>query len=104
MGVETTTYTTTNNPSLFSTLTDALAAGKAITAASYYSIPDGVPIVSSHAYTVVSTSIVSGTQYITVRNPWGFDGINSDSNPDDGFVTVTVDQFVAGFVCGSITV
>jgi len=57
------------------------------------SVDSSIPIIGSHAYTVAATFVNAGTQYITVRNPWGYDGAGSDGNPSDGLVTITLAQF-----------
>jgi hypothetical protein len=103
LGIATTTFTT-GGGGLFSTLTTALAGGKAVAAITNSNVAASVPVVASHAYTVVSTSVVSGTQYVTLRNPWGIDGAGSDSNPLDGLVTLTFAQFQSGFSSGSIQI
>jgi hypothetical protein len=101
LGLTTTTFTT-GTSGLFSALSSALADNQAVAVISRSSLPANVPVVASHAYTVVSTSVISGTQYVTVRNPWGFDGAGSDSNPLDGLVTLTFAQFQSNFSSGSI--
>lgn len=61
----------------------------------FLSVPAGVPLVSSHMYTVMAmTRNAAGVvTSVTLRNPWGVDGGgNRDSNPNDGFVTVTPAQ------------
>ena len=82
----------------------ALGNSRAIAAISKSIISSGVPLVASHAYTIVSTSVVSGTQYITLRNPWGNDGAGSDADTSDGLVTMTFAQFQSNFSSGSIQV
>ncbi len=103
LGISTTTFYTGSN-SIFSALTTALASNKAVAAITNTNIVGGAPIIGSHAYTVVSTAVQSGVQYVTVRNPWGVDGIGDDGNPNDGLVTVTLAQFQANFSSGSIEV
>jgi hypothetical protein len=56
-------------------------------------IPAGTQgLIDSHMYTVMSfTRDASGNvTHVTLRNPWGYDGVNFDSNPSDGLVTVSV--------------
>ena len=58
------------------------------------SITTGAPLINYHSYTVMyvthnSSGVVTS---ITLRNPWGYDGAGSDSNPYDGLVTVTPGQ------------
>jgi hypothetical protein len=92
-------YSGTSN--LFNVLTTALANHKAVAAITNTSISNA-PIIGSHAYSVVATSVESGVQYVTVRNPWGVDGAGSDSNTQDGLVKITLAQFVTCFSSGSI--
>ena len=80
-----------------------LASHKAVAAITNTSITNA-PIIGSHAYSVVATSVESGIQYITVRNPWGVDGAGNDSNTQDGFVKITLAQFVSCFSSGSIQI
>jgi len=103
LGVPTNTFNT-GGSGLFSELATAVNAGKAVAAITVSSMPSGIPIIGSHAYSVVATSVVSGVQYVTVRNPWGFDGAGSDSNTSDGLVTITMAQFNQAFTAGSIQV
>jgi hypothetical protein len=102
LGVTTNSFGPNNG--IFATLTSALANNKAIAAISPGNVPSGIPIISSHAYSIVATSTVDGTQYITVRNPWGFDGTGNDGNTSDGLIQLTVAQFNAAFTGGSIQV
>ncbi len=46
------------------------------------------PLIGSHAYVMIGTTIIGGIQYVTIRNPWGVDGVFADSNYYDGIVTV----------------
>ncbi len=76
---------------IYSTIASDLAAGKAVTASTTGS---ATGLVASHTYSVVSESKdASGTMWITLRNPWGFDGTGSDSNTSDGLVTVSMATF-----------
>ncbi len=54
-------------------------------------------IVMNHAYTVYSFQRDSSGSItgITLRNPWGVDGSNRDSNPNDGLVTLTTNELFA---------
>jgi hypothetical protein len=88
-----------------------LAAGETICAATPNFAPtNGCPCIGNHAYTVDRVNYLSlfrwtsfGLVYyhvpvsITLRNPWGFDGAGTDSNPSDGYVTVTADQYFGYF-------
>ena len=56
-------------------------------------IPAGTSLVGYHMYTVVSFTRDAAGQitHVTLRNPWGYDGgTPSDSNPNDGLVTVSL--------------
>jgi len=101
LGVFTSTFSATS-ASVFNTLATAIAAGKPTAAITNTTITGGASVIGSHAYTVVATSTVSGVQWITLRNPWGFDGIGNDGNASDGIVKVTLAQFMANFSAGSI--
>jgi len=51
------------------------------------------PLIMGHMYTVISVTLTNGAVTgITVRNPWGVDGVANSSNPNDGLVTLTPDQ------------
>lgn len=58
----------------------------------FLGIAPGAPLVNVHMYTVVSFTCNSAGQitHVTLRNPWGYDGAGSDSNPNDGLVTVSI--------------
>ena len=76
---------------LAQTMANALAAGHAVTAAS--DNPAAFPIVSNHAYEIHAVTYESGVWYVTVYNPWGYDGASYDSNPGDGLLKLTAAQF-----------
>ena len=76
-------------------LTTELNAGHALTAATVGS-PSG-PVVGQHAYMVKGVETVSGTTYVTVYNPWGYDGRAADTNGSDGLIKLTMAQFQANF-------
>jgi hypothetical protein len=85
--------TSSTADALAQTMANDLAAGHAVTAASLATEPGGSPIIAGHAYNVHSVTNVNGTWYVTVYNPWGFDGTSWDSNPSDGLLTLTSSQF-----------
>jgi hypothetical protein len=104
LGVANTTFTTTmDSNSLFSTITNALNSSKAVSIITNGTVNAGVPVVSSHAYSIMSTSIENGIQMITLRNPWGIDGVGNDGNPNDALVKVSIAQLQANFSAGSIS-
>jgi hypothetical protein len=76
-------------------MANGLAAGNAVTAGRTSTSP--TPIVSGHAYDVHSVTCENGVWYVTVCNPWGYDGASYDSNPGDGLLTLTLTQFHACF-------
>jgi uncharacterized protein YaiE (UPF0345 family) len=89
-------YTTSSTANaLAQSMANSLAAGHAVTAGS--NNPSSAPIVSSHAYDVQAVTDVNGTWYVTVYNPWGFDGASWDSNPNDGLLQLTASQFQTCF-------
>lgn len=67
----------------------------------FYTAPGGVPIITSHMYTLVGvTRNAAGVvTAVKVRNPWGVDGIGNDGNTADGIVTLTPDQL---FKCSAV--
>jgi hypothetical protein len=83
-------YSFSNSTQLVSTIQSDLAANQAVTIG-INTPAQGAPLIGSHAYEVVS---VSGST-VTLRNPWGIDGVSNSSNPNDGYVTVTADQLFA---------
>jgi hypothetical protein len=80
---------------LAQSMANSLAAGHAVTAASPGGSP--APIIGNHAYNVYSVFNQSGVWYVTVYNPWGFDGTSWDSNSSDGLLTLTASQFQSCF-------
>ena len=88
-----TVYTTIG--SLATTMSDLLAAGHAVTAASVAQ-PVG-PAVGGHAYMVKTVETVGGDSYVTVYNPWGYDGVSWDSNASDGLLKMTLSTFKQNF-------
>ncbi len=86
---------------VYATISTALAAGKAVALMSLSTIAAGVPIITNHAYSVMSITHVGTGFNIVLRNPWGFDGAGFDSNPLDGILTLTVAQLQLAFWFGS---
>ena len=83
----------TSAGSLYNAITGALNTGDGLVVA-VGTPADGASLIADHAYSVVGAGYdSSGNLLITLRNPWGFDGAGSDSNPGDGLVTVTLAQF-----------
>ncbi len=88
--------------SFFSTVSAKLSANKGVDILTNVTIGSGVPLVDSHCYSVTAiTKDSAGTVWVTMRNPWGYDGFNDDSNPGDGFVTIQYSTLLANatFAC-----
>jgi hypothetical protein len=85
-----TLYTGGTDQAMYNFIAGDLAAGQAVTLGSKSSASG--PIIGGHAYEVKAAFTVGGTLYVTVYNPWGYDGAGSDSNTNDGLVTLTVAQ------------
>jgi hypothetical protein len=77
-----------------------LSAKYPVVGTTYGKIPAGIPIVAAHCYEVYGLTADGG---IVLRNPYNFDGGGSvDSNVWDGYVTLTVAQFIAAFTSVSV--
>ncbi|HEX8916711.1 MAG TPA: C2 family cysteine protease [Humisphaera sp.] len=87
----------TNGTSLLSQVKQQLDAGRAVVASSVNSSPlGGVAFITQHQYVVTNVDLAAGK--ITVRNPWGYDGVtNNDGNQSDGLLTFTAAQFAQYF-------
>jgi hypothetical protein len=89
-------YTHGQNPtSLAQWINTQLAAGHAVTCASYSN--PAKPIVGCHAYMIKAVDTTGTTPMITVYNPWGVDGNSWDSNPNDGLLKISMAQFIQCF-------
>lgn len=77
-----------------------LAAGMAVTVLTPGSVPAGIPLIGSHAYTVIGVlfDAQGNPSELKVRNPWGFDGAGGDDNPSDGYVMISADQAFRGII------
>jgi hypothetical protein len=61
------------------------------------------PLIESHTYTVMAVSQdSSGTVWLTIRNPWGIDGVTWDSNPNDGILVVSYAMIKANCIYGCL--
>ena len=89
---------------LYNSLQTQLSAGYAVTLGSYLSAED--MIIPYHAYSLHSIETVNGAMYATVYNPWGIDGVDYDSNPFDGLLTITISELQRYFyyACASLAV
>jgi hypothetical protein len=89
--------------SFLSTVNTQLAANKPVDVLTHGTIINSAPLIASHCYAVISaTKDAGGTVWITLRNPWGFDGFNVDSNPNDGLVTVSYAALYANVTYASL--
>jgi len=80
-------------------ITSALAANKPVVVSTSTAISGGAPLIAFHAYTIVGAFLDStGMLNIQLRNPWGIDGFNVDSNPNDGLITIAYSDFAANCV------
>jgi hypothetical protein len=80
---------------VYNFVASALTAGHPVTAGSYSSAAG--PIVGGHAYMIKSVQDTGTGQYVTVYNPWGYDGRSWDSNSGDGLLTLSIDQYLQYF-------
>ena len=84
---------------LASKISDLLKSGKAVTYATA-DVPDGSKLLSNHAYFVVSVTINTfGGATITLRNPWGVDGAQTDG-AEDGYITINASE--AQLACSGV--
>ncbi len=89
----------------FNQISGALAAGRGVTYGTINGINSGAPLIAAHTYTVTSAwRDGSGVGYVTMRNPWGYDGAGWDSNTSDGYVTLNMYQLQSNMMAGSILV
>jgi hypothetical protein len=82
------TYTPYYMPS-WSMLVARIDAGQPVTALT----PSATELVTTHVYTVVGYSVINGTQWLTLRNPWGIDGPMGDGS-NDGYITITFSTYL----------
>jgi hypothetical protein len=80
----------TSAASLASYISTNLAAGHPVTLTSLSTAAS--PIFGSHVYMVKSIEGVGDEAYVTVYNPWGYDGQSYDSNPNDGLLRLSIAQ------------
>lgn len=76
-------------------LTSSLNAGHAVTVGTKALVAE--PIIASHAYVIRSVDYNNGNSYVTLYNPWGFDGGAFDSQPGDGLLILSIPQFQQNF-------
>ena len=72
-----------------------LKAGDAATFATDDTIKDGASLIGDHAYEIASVAVdkKGNPLSVTLRNPWGVDGIGNDGS-NDGYVTLTLKQAI----------
>lgn len=80
---------------LYDSLANSLAEGHATTLGSSWSASG--PIVADHAYVVKSVETTAEGLFVTVYNPWGFDGRSWDGNYGDALLTLSISQVHACF-------
>ncbi len=81
----------------YTKITNALNQGKSVVAATNTKAVSSLIGNSqgTHAYTVVATTISGGVKWVQVRNPWGYDGgATTSGNANDGYIWVTMSDFV----------
>ncbi len=83
-------YTTGAATDLYNYLASNLSAGHPVTMGSYSNASG--PIVGSHAYMVKGVTTNADGSFVTVYNPWGYDGKTWDSNSADGLLTISIAQ------------
>jgi hypothetical protein len=81
------------------TIAQSLQEGKPVIATSNSDVQE--PLINSHAYTV--TGYDANTDSVTLRNPWGYNGIPAGETKDGvtanggGFITISMDEFQQKF-------
>lgn len=104
LGVANSTFSTSGNAqNLYAVLANATPA-HAVTIITNNSIVGGASLIGSHAYSVVNAyTDGNGVEWLTLRNPWGIDGIGFDGNSADGLVRITLASIQANCSAGSIS-
>ncbi|MBN3907588.1 MAG: hypothetical protein HWQ35_13820 [Nostoc sp. NMS1] len=81
----------------FTQIVNSLQNGQAIELGRYTQSNTSY-IVGGHAYAVTNAYVsTSGEQRITVRNPWGIDGLSPNGDANDGFVDLSFSEFRSSF-------
>jgi hypothetical protein len=90
LGIASTSFSLTDPMTFYNYVNTTLAAKKGVDIGTVGTIPTNVPLIASHTYSVLGVSLdAAGMVQVTLRNPWGMDGFNIDSNPYDGIVTLS---------------
>ncbi len=65
-------------------------------------VTSDVPLIGGHSHTLIAMTrdAHGNVTTITLRNPWGVDGTDNPSDPNDGLVTVSASQFLKA-VCSA---
>lgn len=87
----TTLYQNQMTTNTFAVIQNALARGYVVAGGTTSAPPN---LENDHAFTVVQAVVSNGVRYVQLRNPWGMDG-RGGNGPNDGYVWVTWNQFVA---------
>jgi len=82
----------------FATIQTALSSGRAVETGRLGA--NSTYIVGGHAYSVTNAYVSNGQQRITVRNPWGRDGLTPSGDANDGFIDMSFSEFVSNFNYG----
>ncbi|MFB3890727.1 MAG: MBG domain-containing protein [Phycisphaerae bacterium] len=77
-----------------------LGAGHGMTAISG---GGGGPVVGDHVYMVQCVETTPSGIFVTVYNPWGYDGASYDSNPNDGLLRLSIDMLGAQFMTVAVS-
>ncbi len=103
LGVNASTFILPSDQTSFLAMVNGkLGANLAVDVLTSNTIGGGAPLVPSHTYSVLGASQdVSGNVWVTIRNPWGNDGFNVDSNPNDGILTISYATLTANSFYGS---
>jgi hypothetical protein len=87
----------------YTTVNTALSQKRAVDVGTLSTISGGAPLATRHVYSVLGVSRdASGTVWVTLRNPWGFDGYNWDANSWDGILTINYAMLKSNVSSGSI--
>jgi hypothetical protein len=94
---------TTDQNTFYTQVSTALAANRAVDVGTLSTIAAGAPLIAAHAYSVFAvTKDAAGTVWVTLRNPWGIDGVTWDNNSWDGILTMTYATMKSSVSSGSI--
>lgn len=82
---------------LYTSITNAINSKRGVVTGTKDSV-SGAPVIGNHVYTIVkATKDAVGNMFVTLRNPWGFDGAGNDGNANDAQVTISMSQFQSNF-------